>query len=74
MTEILPDATDNLDPQHFKKVEMNHFSEYCTDQTKCVMSNRKQGIPADSKEIKETKIKRRYHLLARRTGLGFNLI
>ena len=59
---------------HFKKVEMNHFLEYCTDQTKCIMGNKKQGIPADSKEIKETKMRHRHHLLAKRIGLGFHLM
>jgi len=62
MAEILPEAADDLDPWHFKKVEMNHFSEHCIDQT------------ADSKEVKETKMRRRHHLLARRTGLGFHLM
>ena len=38
------------------------------------MGCKKQRIPADSKEIKETKMKRRHHLLARRTGLGFHLM
>jgi len=59
MCEIIPGVADDLDPWHFKKLEMSHFTEYCT---------------GDSTEIKEMKMRRRHHLLKIKDGLGFHLI
>lgn len=69
-----PTVAEDLDPWHFKKVEMGHYVEHCTNETKCVMGNKKLQIPADSKEVKEEKMRRRRHLLALREGLGFHLM
>ena len=74
MTVVLPDVADDLDPWHFKKLEMNHFNEHCVNETKCIMGNKKLGITSDSKEIKKQKMRCRKHLLTIKQGLGFHLL
>jgi hypothetical protein len=53
---------------------MSHFTEYCTNETKCIRGNKKEGIPGDSAEVKEMKMRRRHHLLKIKDGLGLHLI
>jgi len=40
MAEVLPNAADDLDPWHFKKLEMNHFAEHC--------KKRRTWVPPDA--------------------------
>jgi hypothetical protein len=60
--EIDPTVADDLDPWHFKKLELKHFKEDCTEAT------------GDSKAVQQLKMMRRKNLLRLKQSLGFHLI
>ena len=72
--EIDPTVADDLDPWHFKKLELKHFKEDCTEATKCIRGNKKLSIPGDSKTVQQLKMMRRKNLLRLKQSLGFHLI
>jgi hypothetical protein len=57
---IDPTVADDLDPWHFQKGEMAHFTADCTE-------------AGDSREVQMVKMTRRKHLLQRKNGLKFHL-
>jgi len=57
--EIDPNIADDLDPWHFKKLEMGHYNDFCTERTKCTMGNKNKQIVGDLKA---------------KRGLGFHFI
>lgn len=67
-------VADDLEPWHFKRVQMDQFDEQILTETKCVMGSKAKGIPADSKEVKAKKMVRRRKLQEMKGGLGFHLL
>ncbi len=45
------------DPWHGQKLIQKGFQDTVTEQTRCIMGNKKEEIPADTKEVKQQKMK-----------------
>jgi hypothetical protein len=62
------------DGWHAQKKIVAKFVTDINIKTKCVMGNIKQGIVADSKEVKAEKMNQRAELLTLKEGLGFHFM
>lgn len=71
---IDPSVADDLDPWHFKKLELGHFQDHCMNATKCIKGNKKEHIHGDNKEVQKLKMMKRKNLLRLKESLGFHLI